>query len=145
MTTTIAVFVNDADQAQAWLAPMLRQHAGARWVLVACAPRLTRRIGKFAAHANRLQWRREWCQRLFARLAPMFDAPPQTRMADAALHEVVQRLKREHGEGLQLLDARRPRLGVDAEPLVPTLIPANHWAVPVAVSSGLSVMLALAD
>jgi predicted TIM-barrel fold metal-dependent hydrolase len=145
MNKTIAVFVNDADQAQAWLAPMLKQHAGARWVLVACAPRLTRRIGKFAAHANRQQWRREWCDRLFARLAPLFECAPQTLVADAALQDVVQRLKRQHGEGLQLLDARRPRLGAEQEPLVPTLVPANRWAVPVAVSSGLSVMLALAD
>jgi hypothetical protein len=76
---------------------------------------------------------------------PLFDSAPQTLMADAALQDVVQRLKRQHGDGLQLLDARRPRLGAEQEPLVPTLIPANRWAVPVAVSSGLSVMLALAD
>ena len=145
MNKTIAVFVNDADQAQAWLAPMLKQHAGVQWVLVACAPRLTRRIGKFAAHANRQQWRREWCDRLFARLMPLVDSAPQTLRADAALQDVGQRLKRQHGDGLQLLDARRPRLGAEQEPLVPTLIPANRWAVPVAVSSGLSVMLALAD
>jgi hypothetical protein len=57
----------------------------------------------------------------------------------------VQRLRAEHGEALQLLDARRPRLGGEQEPLVPVLVPAHRWAVPVAVSSGLSVMLALAD
>lgn len=145
MTKTIAVFVNEAAQAEAWLSPMLKQHAGSRWVLVACAPRLTRRIGKFASHASRQQWRRDWCARLFSRLAPLFDSAPQQLVADAPLDEVVRRLRSQHGDALQLLDARQPRLGAAQEPLVPTLIPANRWAVPVAVSSGLSVVLALAD
>jgi hypothetical protein len=143
--TPIAVFVNDAEQAQAWLAPVLAKHPGSRWVLVACAPRLTRRIGKFASHVSRQQWRRDWCGRLFAQLAPLFETAPQTVVADARLDEVVQRLRRQHGDSLQLLDARRPRMGEAQEPLVPTLIPANRWALPVALSSGLSVVLALAD
>ena len=150
---TIAVFVNDAPHALRLLQPMVVGAPGAdtRWLLVACAPRLTRRIGKFASHASREQWRAKWCERLFGQLKPLFRAQPaeqlQTLVAQGPLLQLVEQLRREHGNGLQLLDARRPRLGAADEPVAP--VPpggaGQRWAVPLAVSSGVSMVLALAD
>ena len=39
---TIAVFVNDARYAQHLLAPLLQGAPPTHWIVVACAPRLTR-------------------------------------------------------------------------------------------------------
>jgi len=47
---------------------------------------------------------------------------------------------------LRLLDARRPKVGEIAEPLVDGKTSVRgRWAVPIAISGGLSVVLALAD
>jgi hypothetical protein len=148
---TIAVFINDARHAQHLLQPMVGPRPEARWVLVACAPRLTRRIGKFSAHANREQWRARWCERLFESVLPLFDGQPagrpDTEVAHGPLLQVVAQLRRRHGDALQVLDARCPRLGTSQEPLVPASPDdaGNRWALPIALSSGVSVVLALAD
>ena len=147
---TIAVFVNDAPHALRILQPMVTPGSDTRWLLVACAPRLTRRIGKFASHASREQWRDKWCERLFEQLRPLFAVPPsrpaQTLVAHGPLLQLVQQLQREHGEGLQLLDARRPRIGAAEEAVVQQPDQeGRRWAVPIAVSSGVSMVLALAD
>jgi hypothetical protein len=108
---------------------------------------MTYRIGKWSAHASREQYRQKWCQRLFADLQTMFPEPATTLIAKSPLQEVVQDLRRRFGDGLGVFDARRPKLGAPTEPLgaIHPEDASERWAVPIAVSSGLSMMLALAD
>ena len=147
MTSTIALFINDADHALAHLPALLQQHPGSRWIVVACPPRLTRHIGKHASHASRRQWRGEWCERLFQRVLPALGGAATERLiADVPLLELVRRLQGDHGEALQIADARRPRLGEAPAPLKPSAVPARQWALPVLVGSGVGIALAaLAD
>jgi len=147
---TIAVFVDDADHARRLLLPMKPDGEPTHWVLVACAPRLTQRIGRWVSHSQREQWRKRWAAKLFAELEPALSGRPgdrvQTRLAKKPLQQMVAQLRREHGPALRLLDARRPKLGEIAEPLVGGKGAARgRWAVPIAVSGGLSMVLALTD
>jgi hypothetical protein len=143
---TVAVFVDDADYAARLLGPM--QVQATHWVLVACAPRLTHRIGKYVSHSSREQWRERWTAKLFARLQPQLaqlHGTVETMLARQPLPAVVDRLIERHGMGLRLLDARRPKLGAHMEPLPRHGEAAGRWVVPMAVSGGSSVVLALVD
>ena len=53
----IAVFVNDAEYARHLLQPMLQGEGPTHWVLVGCAPTLSRHIGRWVSQAARQQWR----------------------------------------------------------------------------------------
>jgi hypothetical protein len=68
---TLIVYIDDAAYAQQQLAPMLSSQLPTRWVLVACAPRMTRRIGKWLSNSARENWRDKWCDKLFAQMLPM--------------------------------------------------------------------------
>ena len=146
---TIAVFVNDAAHAQHLLQPMLQGAQPTHWVLVACAPRLTRHIGRFVSNAARTQWRERWATELFSQLEPPLTAQPGSRvermLAKRPLIEVSARLNGRLA-GLRLMDARASRLGQPEEPLTDAQTPLEQrWAAPLAVTTSLSAMLALAD
>ena len=149
MTPTV-VFVNDAEHAQSMLRPVMAQAPERRWVVVVCTPRLTRRIGKFSSQQSRAQWRAQWAQRLLADLGPTFATPSQalaeTLVAEAPLPQVVEKLRSRFGPGLQMFDARKPRLGAALEsPEAQAPTQSSRWVAPIAVSSGMSLVLALSD
>src|SRR5438045_2892025 len=125
---TIAVFVDDAAYAARLLQPMAGQPT--RWVLVACAPRLTHRIGKWVSHSSREQWRRRWADKLFADLEPALPAGSkfERRLAKAPLAQVVAGLRERHGSALRLLDARRPKVGEAMDALDPKNPAEGTWA-----------------
>ena len=145
----IAVFVNDATHARHLLQPMLGNGEPTHWILVACPPTLTRHIGRWVSHAAREQWRERWAAELFEAIEPELRARPgkvERLLAKRPLVEVSKRLEARLG-AIRLLDARRPRLGKPDEPISASQ-PASdvgRWAVPVAATTGLTVMLALAD
>lgn len=148
----IAVFVDDAEHARHLLEPMLGGDAAeTQWFMVMCAPRLTRRIGKWVAHQQREQWREKWGQRLRGELAPLFANCPDGQVvwqqADTMLSQMTDRLRRKHGTALRVLDARRPKLGHPLDAVSASQPPEaqGRWAAPVAVSSSLAVVLALVD
>ncbi len=147
---TIAVLVNDAAHAQHMLLPMRTSAEPTHWILVACAPRLTRRVGRWVSHGQREHWRKQWAERLFAQVLPSLGGRPADRLqTHVAAHPLVQeiaRLHEKHGAALRVLDARRPRLAQAQEP-TDEHIPAgvDRWAVPIAVSGGLAMVLALTD
>jgi hypothetical protein len=144
---TIAVFVDDADHALKVLQPMHAARDATHWVLVACAPRMTHRIGKWIAHSQREQWRERWAAQLFEQLRPQLKGGrTETLLAKRPLAEVAARLRSEYGTGMRVLDARRPKLGSPGESVSPQPPrDEQRWAVPLAVSSGLSVVLVLSD
>jgi len=146
----IAVFVNDAEHALHLLQPMLAGAGPTHWVLVACAPKLTRHIGRWVSHAARQQWLERWSSELFAQLEPpLRDAagsPVDKLLARRPLVEVSRRLAARHGV-LRLLDARRPQIGRVDEPISDQQPQgaSSRWAGPVAATTGLAAMLTLAD
>lgn len=146
----IAVFLNDAAHAEAALKPLLQSGQPNHWILVACPPTLTRHIGRWVSASARMQWRERWSNDLFAQIEPVFKAQAGSRvekmMAKRPLIEVATRLDQRLG-AVKVFDARRPRLGRPDEP-VQAGAPdreLSRWTYPVAVSTGLSAMLALAD
>ncbi len=154
----IAVVVDDAGHAARLLTPLLEQASGAapwHWLVVACPPPLPHRIARHLAPAQRRQWREAWALELQRQLAPLFSAmqPGPTSavqwvLADGPLPTLAARLRQRRGSSLRLLDARAPRLGVAATPLCAapgTAARGGRWAGPIAISTSLSLVLALAD
>lgn len=123
---TIIVFIDDADHAIKLLQPMLppQAHSPTRWVLIGCAPRVTRHISRFVTQSARAGWRESWGDKVFARVMPLLQnqsqplnivitqvAPPRQSLCDlttALTHQYSAR---------HVLDARRPKLGQDLQPV----------------------------
>lgn len=151
----IIVYVDDAQHAQQQLVPMRRAGAGSatgaagttHWVLVACAPRMTQRIGKWVSHSAREKWRRQWAAKLFAQVEPVLRTGGDrvtTLVARGPLPEFTRALLAEHG-ACPVLDARRPRFAQDLPPVTADQPPTSdgRWQVPGAVI-GMGAVLVLA-
>jgi len=146
----IVVFLNDASHARAVLGPLAQGGEPGHWILVACPPTLTRHIGRWVSTAARQQWRERWAAELFSQIEPMLKARHGVRvekmLARKPLLELATRLDQRLG-GVKVFDARRPRLGQADEPVSADAPPQElrRWTAPVALTTGLSAMLALAD
>ena len=147
---TIAVFVNDVAHARRILEPMLRALAPTHWILVACAPALTRHVGRWVSHSARRQWRERWAAELFAAIRPELAAQAgsdvQTLLAKRPLVDTTARLLARNPQ-LRLLDARLARIGRVDEPITAAqpAAEAKGWAAPAAAVAGVSLVLTLAD
>lgn len=147
---TIAVFVNEVGFARHVLQPMAQSQGPTHWVLVACPPKLTRHIGRWVSHAAREQWRDRWAADLFVEIEVVLKLSPGSKveklLAKRPLVDVSARLQSRFS-GIRLLDARQTRLGKLDEPLTLTQPPldADRWACPMAVTTALTAVLALAD
>lgn len=145
----IAAFVNDIEHAKHVLQPLVGVGA-THWILVACPPRLTRHIGRWVSAGARDQWRERWASELFAQLEPMLKTQSacviEKLVARRPLADVTNRLQLRLG-AVRLLDARQPALGRSDEPITAAQPPDStvRWAAPVAVATGLSAVLAMAD
>ncbi len=147
----IIVYLDDADYAQQQLAPMKMGAPSAKtgathWVLVACPPRMTRRISKWVSHSARESWRAKWSDKLFQSVAPGLQTGGDqvtTVIAKGQLIELTARLCADHGAS-HVLDARRPKFGQDLQPVTPDQPAAKAgWEIPGAVA-GMGAMLVLA-
>jgi hypothetical protein len=143
---TFIVYVDDAAYAKHLLAPLLDTSAPARWVLVACPPRMSRRIGKWLSHSARENWRAKWSDKLFARTAPMLSARSdqlECIVAKGPLPELTQQLQARLGVA-RVLDMRRPKFGQELAPVTHDQpIEKAGWQLPAAVGS-LGAVLVLA-
>lgn len=122
---TIIVFIDDADYALQMLQPMLpaTDHAPTRWVLVGCAPRITRRISKWVTQSARLGWQTAWADKVFAQVLPPLQ---QNRTGDEvithlapsrqSLCDLTHSFTQQYGSS-RVLDARRPKLGHELQPV----------------------------
>ncbi len=117
--TTYIVYLDDADYAHRELATVLAQPGLKRWILVACAPRMTRRIGKWLSHSARENWRDKWCDKLFAQFMPVIHRNDHVfrEVATGPLPQYTQMLLGELGKAT-VIDARRPKFGVDMQPVI---------------------------
>lgn len=147
----IILYVDDAAYAREFLAKLSPAAVGTgarHWVLVACAPRMTHRISKWVSHSARENWRSKWFAKVQEQLLPALrleGGQVTPVLAKGPLAELTQRLKLEHGAA-QVIDARRPKIGVDLEPVAPD-VPSpgqSGWAVPGAVL-GMGALLVLAN
>ncbi|MGQ2994779.1 hypothetical protein [Variovorax sp.] len=147
----IILYVDDvvyACEQFAELAPDADAVVARHWVLVACAPRMTHRISKWVSHSARENWRAKWFSKLQAQLLPLLErngGQVTAVLAKGPLTELTQQLKREH-MAVHVVDARRPKVGVDLEPVTPEQKPAGQqgWAFPGAVM-GMGALLVLAN
>ena len=146
----IAIFSNDAAYAKHLLEPMVGAHRQTHWILVACPPKLTRHIGRWVTRSAQEQWRERWAAELYAELDPLLIQAGAARvehvLAKRPLVEVAKSLQQRNA-ALRVLDARRPRLGATDEQLTEGQPPADahKWAYPIALTTGLGALLALAD
>ena len=150
----IIVYFDDAAYAQQHLVPMPAGGASpgpgrddTHWVLVACAPRMTQRIGKWVSHSARENWRAKWAEKQFGVIVPALKergGSITTMLAKGPLLEMTRNLLQTHGSCL-VLDARRPKFGVDLQPVTPNqATPQNSkWTLPGAVV-GMGTVLVLA-
>jgi hypothetical protein len=147
----IILYVDDAAYAREFLGklPVGTIGTGAHhWVLVACAPRMTHRISKWVSHSARENWRTKWFSKVQEQVLPLLTlqgSQVTPVLAKGPLTDLTQRLKLEHGAA-QVLDARRPKIGVDMEPVAPDQAPPGQssWALPGAVL-GMGALLVLAN
>ncbi len=144
MDNKIIVYVDDAAHAQQVLSPLLESEtAGMRWVLVACAPRMTHRISKWVSHRARENWRDKWADKLFAQLLPGLTtggSTVTTVLAKGPLAELTQQLQTELGAA-RVVDARRPKLDAAEPPHMPPA-PSLQGTLP-GLLTGLGAWLAL--
>lgn len=157
---TVIVYIDDAAYARQQLASVL--DAGAtdtqlppvHWVLVACAPRMTHRISKWVSHSARENWRAKWSDKLFNEVSPWLrqrgDRITEV-LAKGPLTELHTQLAAEH-RSQHLLDARRPKLGHDMQPVVAPVAqtPAAGtkqppWSLPGAIAGIFGLVLVLAE
>ena len=153
----IIVYLDDAAYAQQQLAPMSSSQAGdsgrqataTHWVLVACAPRMTRRVSKWLSHSARENWRSQWAEKLFAAIQPKLATGADqvtTLLAKGPLPDLTRKLLAEHG-ACRVLDARRPKFGQELQPVTadqPTG-KEGRWEVPGAVVSMGAVLVLAAE
>lgn len=112
----IIVYVDDAGWALQQLAPV--RTGATHWVLVACAPRMSQRIGKWVSHSSREKWRGQWAGKLFAGIEPVLRARGDrvtAVLAEEPLPLLTGRLLAEHG-ACRVVDARRPKSGHEGPP-----------------------------
>lgn len=147
----LAILVNDASHAERFLRPLLAGADLSTCTLVMCPPKLTHRVGKWLSNRQRQQWQRTWAETLrrgmLETLPELSSAQVQWVTATTRLPDTIGRLRRDLGVGLRVLDLRRPTLGHALPEADAARPPTNEerWAAPVAVTSGLSLMLTLVD
>ena len=147
----IILYVDDAAFARELLSRLTPEAVGTgarHWVLVACAPRMTQRISKWVSHSARENWRSKWFAKTQEQLLPLLQVEGgqvSPVLAKGPLAELTQRLRMQHGAA-RVIDARRPKLGVDLEPVAPDVQSPGQsgWALPGAVLS-MGALLVLAN
>lgn len=125
---TIIAYIDDAAHAQQRIQAMkAKQQAGqTHWVLVACAPRITHRVSKFASNRSRESWRNKWAERLFEDCVPRLRAQGidvSTVLARGPLPELLESLHVQYGSQCQVLDLRRPKSQAEQDAIESSLAP----------------------
>ena len=152
----IIVYLDDAAHALQQLAPMASGGTGATggtgqstlWILVACPPRITKYISRWVTHSARDNWRRKWSEEQFSALEPTLRArggSVTTLVVRGRLVDQTDLLLAAHPTA-RVLDARRPRLGQDMEPVTRNqpVRRDSRWSVPGAMA-GVGALLVLAS
>ena len=121
---TIIVYVDDATYASKILLPFMpagNAQQATRWVVMACSPNVTNDIGKWVSPEALELWREDWAVPLFEQITPLLTRSGDTVITQLASHkqsliDQTHALAQQHGTA-KVLDARRPKLGQDLEPV----------------------------
>ncbi len=119
---TIIAYVDDAAYALRMITPLLANAPTAppvRWILVGCAPRLSRHVSRWVTESARQSWRGVWARKIFDSLAPLMQGAGDiviTRIAQQPLCDLTESLQNQY-RGAKVLDARRPKFGQDLAPV----------------------------
>jgi len=146
----IIVYVDDAGYALHMLQPMLPEGNArnpTRWILVACAPRVTHHVSKWVTHSARESWRGKWAAKVFAQLVPLLQKEGDTvvtQMAQTTLSTQTESLIKEHGVA-RVLDARRPKFGQDLQPVTPAQAQEHHGVLGYAAALASAGLLVATD
>lgn len=120
---TVIVVIDDAQrvlQELATLPPLPPSGHGAvaadepaphHWVLLACPPRMSQRIGKFMSQSARQGWQNRWSEKLRAQLAPTIQEQCGTfelHIAGSSFPAQLLALRTAH-PGAVVRDLRQPR------------------------------------
>ncbi|MET4577636.1 YjbE family integral membrane protein [Ottowia thiooxydans] len=141
---TVILYVDDAAYAAEFLARQQSAPAGKaiegprNWIVMGCAPKLTRHASQWTSPEARKQRREDWMAEALSALRPVLQADGSTvegRLATLPLLDVTRSLRLEN-RALMVLDGRRPKAGIDLEPVAPELTPAKSgWAMHGAAAS----------
>lgn len=143
----IIVYVDDASHAVQMLQPMVAPGSASgptRWILVGCAPRVTQQASRFVTHSARDGLRRKWADKVFGQVTPLLQKEGHavvTLVAQGPLIAQTEALLMEHGTA-RVLDARRPKLGQDLQPVLKSQMEETHGMAgddPVPASTGVPV------
>lgn len=146
---TMIVYVDDAAYALKMLTPMLAPASDrntTRWVVVACPPRITQHASKWVTRGARESWRAKWADQVFGQVVGLLQRPDDsviTQVSTGPLVPLTESLLKQHSHA-RILDARRPKLGHDLEPVTKQQ-PQEHqsaWGYAAAVA-GTSALLAV--
>ena len=116
------VYIDEAAYAIQMLTPMLpsgEARTPTRWIVVGCAPRITRNASKWVTHSARQSWRGKWAEKVFSEVVPLLQGPADsviTQVASGPLSDLTEGLLAQYGVA-RVLDARRPKLGQDLSPV----------------------------
>ena len=130
----VIVYVDDAAHALQMLESMEAVDSAngpVRWILVGYAPRVTHRVSKWVTHSARESWRSKWAEKVFTQLTPLLQQGNDTvvtLLADSALPLQTQALCGQYGNA-RVLDARRPKLGHDMQPVSPLQAHKSHTLI----------------
>ena len=105
------VFVDDA----AFVLQRLQEHAAVNdghWVLVACAPKITRRASRWGNRSTLDKWRNKWAKNLFEGILPhstqLQNARVSTHISEVSVQQMTAQLHAEYPQA-EVLDWRRPK------------------------------------
>ena len=145
----IIVVVNDADYALQMLAPMKNEAAPTQWVLLVCPPKFTRHVNRWVNRNALNAWRTKWAQDVIEVVKPVMTQGGDSLewiCSRGSLPEEIKRLQQTHGTQ-RVLDARRPKLGVEQQPVSASqpVTSNNSWSVPSGVAMMGAVLIAAAD
>ena len=105
------VFVDDAAFALQRLAER-NGPTNEHWVLVACAPKITRRASRWGNRSTLDKWRNKWAKNLFEGLIPQSEllqsARVSTHISEVSVQQMTAQLHAEYPEA-EVLDWRRPK------------------------------------
>lgn len=132
METTI-VYIDDEAHARFVLAPLLQAQQArlsVRWILVACAPRITQRVSRWGTNSGRANWRGKWAGKVFEQVVPLFEAcgePVIAQVMHGPLDEFTQTLRSRYGDA-RVLDARKPKPAQESTPIAARFPGSNLWS-----------------
>ena len=119
---TFIVYIDDKQYALQQIIPMLSpQETGKQvsWVLVGCAPKLTRHSGRWLSKPAQKRWRQDWTQEATQDIATLLRQHNNLvfiKTAHGTLSEFTKKLSREFISA-RVIDARRPKLTANLKPV----------------------------